>query len=218
MPILTPLVRSTVATCALLATPLATLHSQSSGVRMDTLFIQVVGIVGRVDTLKVGDKTGGNREYSYVLVHPRGTRLAYDLRTIKGFGDPLAVWGDTLVSMPRGIGTLDGNTLLRAEAERPIRIQPENRKLFQLQRELLKSKDPLAAYVELSCEIGRVMDVYPDTMANRLIKEASYLAVDPERDAAALMRVNRALGGHSFSSDCEENRQALKRRPAVPFP
>ena len=72
--------------------------------------------------------------------------------------------------------------------------------------------------MELGCEISRVMDAYPDTMAHRLITEASYLAVDPERDATALMRVDKALGGHEFSASCEENRRALKRRPATPLP
>jgi hypothetical protein len=210
--------RRVVGSAALIGNPLGAARAQSTAIPADTLYIQVNGVVGRVGPLSVGNAATPNLDIRYQLVRPRGSPISYDLRPISGHSVLYVVWGETLAVTPRGSGVLNGSAVFEAAADRVIRIQNENRRLYQLHRDLLTTRDPLAVYVEMACEIRRLVHQYPDSLSERLVKEAAYLATDPVRDALALRRVDDALAGHVFSTDCEENRRALKRRPTTPFP
>ena len=203
---------------ALAGIPIGASGAQSPTVQMDTLFVHLKGVVGVIDTLKVGPAATPDTGILLKVVRPRGTRISYALQPINGYGNLAAMWGDTLATVPRGTGVLTGTTAFEAVASRVIRVQKENRRLYRLNRDLLLAKDPLAVYVEIGCEINRLLEQYPDTFATRLVKEAGYLAQDPVRDAVAKRRVDDALAGHVFSSECEVNRRALQRRPGTPFP
>ena len=197
---------------AMAGIPIGASDAQSPTVQMDTLRVRLQGVAGVIDTLQVGRAATPDADIFLQVVRPRGTRISYALQPIKGYEKIIAMWGNTFATVPRGSAVLVGSTSFEAEASRQIRIQKENRRLFQLNRALLATKDPLAVYVEIGCEVTRLLQQYPDTTADRLVREASYLAEDPVHDAAAMRRVDNVLAGHTFSSECDVNRRALQRR------
>jgi hypothetical protein len=63
----------------------------------------------------------------------------------------------------------------------------------------------VAVQIEIQCEKERLRKDYPERAAT-LIEQPYGLAIDPDRDRKALIRIDNALAGQVFSS-CERDRK-----------
>ena len=159
------------------------------------------GTIIRLDTLVVRGTEGEPDGVRRVLMRPRGSRLHYEVQPAAGYDSVDVVVGDSLA--PRS-GTLivDGESAIGALGhEKP---RPETNRLYELMRAELVSKNPLAAFVAVECEMERLTTAYPRT-AERWIAQASERAHNPERDRKAIRRMEDALNGHEFEG-CERDR------------
>jgi hypothetical protein len=145
-----------------------------------------------------------------MIVAQRGKRVEYSVAADSGF-DHLIVGLDDDSIAAKGTILLEGNRTLLMGAERRIIIGKANKKLYDLLRTQLTTRDPLSVAVDIECEIERLMKAAPDS-AQRLIDDAQHLAVDPTRDGKALRRVDDALGGHMFEG-CTADRVTYQKKP-----
>jgi hypothetical protein len=173
---------------------------------VDTLQVAVLpGASGRVDTLRIPPAPEGSEPREFILTYARGARIEYHFTADSGYEKLMVVTGDGGASASGSL-VLQGSTVLAAAAQPALR--PENRKLYELFRQQLSASDPVAVYVEIQCEIERLMKEYPER-ASTLIEQAQGLAIDPERDRKALIRIDKALAGRVFGG-CQADR---RRKP-----
>jgi hypothetical protein len=107
-----------------------------------------------------------------------------------------------------GAFRLDGNRTLIAAAEPAL--DAAARKLADLLHAELTASNPLAAYVDVECEIEHLYATRAGD-AEQLVGQAQALAIDPVRDRKALIRIDDALAGHMFST-CDQDRQQYQAR------
>ena len=173
---------------------------------MDTLYVAVsTGVRGTVDTVRLTGATEDEQVRLHAIPRPRGSRLTYHFTSDSGFKTPnnLTPVGK---GAPVGEIVLQGNQELAIVADPIIHLTPENRRLFDLYRAQLVSKDPVGSYIDIECEAERMMDAYPDR-ADRLIEEAHTLAIDGVRDRKALTRLDDALDGYTFKGCAADRAQ-----------
>jgi hypothetical protein len=176
---------------------------------LDTIDVAVgPGVTLRVDTFTVHGLESVPDGVEQSIVRRRGTLLPYSARLDKGYTSLLVVVADS-ASAATGTFVVDGRMVVAAVAEPELR--DEMKPLFSLMRAELTSKNPLAAFVAVECEIERVNRTYPAT-AERWIKETEARAVNPEKDRKAMLRLNDALGGHVFSG-CAKDRTMYPGTP-----
>lgn len=179
---------------------------------LDTLTIVAgPGVRGHVGTQAIHTRDVGEDDMrTSTIVAQRGKKVEYSVAADSGF-DHLIVGLDDDSIAPKGTIQLDGNRVLLMGAERRVVIGNANKKLYDLLRTQLTTGDPLWVFVDIECEIERLMKAAPDS-AQRLIDDANHLAVDPTRDGKALRRVDNALGGHVFAG-CTADRATYQKKP-----
>ena len=182
---------------------------------MDTLTVVAsLGVHGRVDTATVvTSDLGPEDDREFAIVVPRGKKVSYTFVSDTGFEKPIVVLDDNAVAA-KGVATIEGNRVLLVAAEKRVVVTPATRKLVGLMRAQLTSTDPLAAYVEIECEIEHLFATAPKD-AERLAHEAQQLAIDPIRDRKALRRIDDALGGHEFAGCAEDRVRYAKRKSSA---
>ena len=166
------------------------------------------GVTLRVDTLVVRATENEPEGVVRILHRPLGSTVRYEARLAAGY-DGLKVLVEDTVAAATGSIVLNGMTVITAEALPKPR--PETTRLYELMRAELTSKNPLAAFVAVECEMDRLQKAYP-AKAERWIAEAQARAHDPEKDGRAIRRFDEAMSGHEFGG-CEDDR---RRYPATP--
>jgi hypothetical protein len=177
---------------------------------LDTLaVIAGPGVRGTVGTqnIRTGDLANDDIR-TLTIVAARGSKVAYTLAADSGYERPVIMLDDDSVAM-NGTITLSGDHELIVAAERAIAVGSANRKMYELLRQQLTARDPLAAFIAIECETERLLRVFPDS-GEKLIDAAEQKAVDPARDAKALRRIDAAMGGHMFSGCTEDRKTYLK--------
>jgi hypothetical protein len=166
------------------------------------------GVTLRVDTLVVRGTENEPEGVVRILRRPLGSTLRYEARLAAGYDGLKVLVGDTVAAATGSI-VLDETSVIVAVAQPKPR--PETKRLYELMRAELTSKNPLAAFVAVECEMDRLQKAYPAT-AERWIGEVQARAHDPEKDGRAMRRFDEAMGGHEFGG-CEDDR---RRYPATP--
>jgi hypothetical protein len=179
---------------------------------IDTLtVITGSGVRGTVGTHEVHTRRLGDDDtLSFTVVAPRGKRIAYAVAADTGFDNLMVVLDMDSVGA-RGTVALEGNQTLMMAAERMIGADSPNKRLYDLFRVQLTATDHRSAYVDIECEMERLTKAFPDS-AQRLIDAAQQKAIDPVRDAKALIRIDDALGGHVYGG-CVEDRRMYQKKP-----
>jgi len=165
------------------------------------------GVTLRVDTLVVRGADNESDGVVKILRRPLGSTVRYEARLEAGYDGLKVLVEDTLAAATGNI-VLNGTSVIIAVAQPKAR--PETRRLYELMRAELTSKNPLAAFVAVECEMDRLQKVYPAT-AERWIAEVEARAHDPEKDGRAMRRFDEAMSGHEFGG-CEDDR---RRYPAT---
>lgn len=200
--------------CAAIAVTGTTLHAQASAGQVDTLYIMLGGgVVGRVDTMSVHGEGGPADMHLLAVARSRGTPIEYAFRADSGFENVQVRLVDR-AAPPSGSTALNGSQVLTVTADRIVRLDGRNKRLYDLLRSELTASDVVMAAKRITCEESHLFAIYPESVATRLIDDADDLAVNPIQDAKALERVGRALDGRSLSVGCD----TLPARPAVRKP
>ncbi len=183
---------------------------------LDTLVVIAgPGVRGQVGAQSIrASDAGGDAVRTLIVVAARGSRVSYAVASDTGYGSPRVVFDDDSVDAA-GIITVAGNHSLAIAAERAIGAGSPNKKLYELLREQLTAADPLAAYVDVECEIARLRRAFPDS-GERLVDAAEQKAVDQTRDAAALRRIDAALKDRAFGG-CVDDRRIYQKATQKKF-
>jgi hypothetical protein len=180
--------------------------ARGSGER-DTVWVLIsAGASGQVDTLRIPPVPAGSTQREFMLSYPHGTTIEYSFVADSGFQGLKVMTGEGYQPASGSIVT-NGRAPFFVEAKPGLR--PENKKLYELFRAQLVATDHLAAYIDMKCEMERIMREYP-AESDSLIAQAEALAIDKERDRKALIRIDDALGGRSFG-DCEDDRRRYRK-------
>ena len=173
------------------------------GNALDSVVVEAgPGAIIHLDTLVVRGTERAPDGVRSVLMRPRGSRLHYEVQFGQGYDSVAVIVGDSLAPSS-GTLIVDGPSAMGALAhEKP---RPETNRLYELMRAELVSKNPLAAYVAVECEMERLQKAYPET-AERWIDQVSERAHNPETDRKAIRRLEDALDGHEFGG-CEHDRK-----------
>ena len=166
------------------------------------------GAIIRVDTLVVRGTEREPHGVDRVLVRRRGTSVRYEVRADAGYDSVAVAVGDTIAPATGTIVVNDGILLAAIGHAKP---RSETKHLYDLMRAELVSKQPIAAFVAVECEMERLKSEYPAT-ADRWIAEVSERAHDPESDAKAMRRLDDALNGHEFGG-CTWDRSRYRAAP-----
>jgi hypothetical protein len=166
------------------------------------------GATIRVDTVVVrGTEREPDGVYR-VLMRPRGSRLSYEVSYSAEYDSVTVAVGDS-IAPARGTMIVNGATSIGALAH--AKLRPETKRLYELMRAELVSKQPLAAFVAVECEMERLRKAYPES-ADPWIAQTAERAHDRERDGKAIRRMEDALDGHEFGG-CERDRVAYGSVP-----
>lgn len=200
--------------CAALTAVVTPLRAQATVGRIDTLYVMLGGgVLGRVDTMSVRG-TGGPADMHLIPVaRARGASIDYAFRADSGF-ENVQVRLAERAAPASGSAALNGSRLLSVTADRIVRLDSRNKRLYDLLRAELTATDVVMAANRITCEESHLFATYPESIATRLVDDADDLAINPIQDAKALERVDRALGGRSLPVGCD----TLPARPATRKP
>lgn len=134
-----------------------------------------------------------------------GTRLRYALAAAPGYRN-LMVQLDGRPVRDSGTITMLDSRLLMASAERVVTLGVNDSLMFASARAVLTSADPVAAYQRHLDDVVAFMDAVGEAEATRRLNDIYYLTYDPIADAAALRRVDDALGGRVFTTPMSRDR------------
>lgn len=191
------------AVCATLAAIAAPVRAQVPMVPIDTLYVMLGGgVVGRIDTQSVRGAGGPANMRPLVVARARGTHIEYAFRPDSGF-ENVQVRLAERAAPATGSTTLDGSQLLIVGADRIVRLDARNKRLYDLIRAQLTASDVVMAAKRIKCEESHLFATYPESIATRLVDDADDLAINPIQDGKALERIDRALTGRSFSVGCD---------------
>ncbi len=164
------------------------------------------GVTLTVDTLVVRGTEKEPDGVIRILRLPLGSSIRYVARVAPGYEELQVSVSDTLAA-EKGTMVLDTTSVIMAVARPRLRV--ETKRLYELLRAELTSKNPHLAFVDVECEIERLNTAYPGT-AERWIDEVQARAHDPQKDGKAMRRLDAALGGHMFGGCAEDRKQSPK--------
>lgn len=172
----------------------------------------VLVVVGPGVTLRVGTLVVRGTEHepagtARIVRVPLGSTVQYQAHVGKGYEGLTVVAADTTAAAEGSI-VLDETSSIVAVARPSPRV--ETRRLYELMRRELTSKDAHVAYVAVECEVERLLARYPAT-AEDWIHEARVRAHDSETDGKAMRRFDDAMAGNFFSGCVLD----LQRYPAA---
>jgi hypothetical protein len=153
-----------------------------------------------------GSPTSGDSGYK------PGTKVRYAFDASPGYENVRVMLDGDYVD-PRGTLTMDQAHLLVATADMTVKLPPGREDLFQSARAILTSSNPAAAYQSHLNAVAKLFDEVGDDEATRQLAIIEFLAYDPVRDAAALVRVDAALAGREFFLTRESSLSIVKPGP-----
>lgn len=178
------------------------------------------GVVARVDTTRVQPPGAVPTRVLY-LTPPPGRPLRYAFRASRGFKGLAVRGGPTRgkggASLPES-GTLAGTAgprYLLATADVVVRLQAENRRLYQLEKAMYRARDPLPAMRQVVCERERMTKQFGDTMTARLDADVAHVLEDElPRYWEHVQRVVEAVARQPDDLECRDHGAQPSRRPA----
>jgi len=152
----------------------------------------------------IGASVVSARVWPADTIYSSGVVVNYSFSARPGRAAPIVVLDDTLAALS-GQFVMNGDHALRVESDTIYSyatLQPLERSISDLQRNLLTSSDKVGAN-------QAIIDFHLAEMANGVDPEAlerasavaSYVTVDPVRDSAAVAAVNAALTNENFYVD-----------------
>ncbi len=153
--------------------------------------------------------TDSNTQRAYQL----GSRVTYTFAAVDSSAK-LSVWIDSVAVPATGTLVADRAHEIVAIAMPPLpaphvaTVGPENRELYRLILEMLKSPAPVPLFQGMSDEVGCLMQWYGDERGGQLAADAKEKAVADLGDPNAEARLNQALGGSMI-----EARECTKKKP-----
>jgi len=153
--------------------------------------------------------TDSNTQRAYQL----GSRVTYTFAAVDSSAT-LNVWIDSVAAPATGVLTADRAHEIVAIAIPPLPpphvavVGRENRELYRLILEMLKSPAPRPLFQGMSDEVGCLMQWYGDGRGGQLVADAKEKAVADLGDPRAEERLNDALGGSVI-----EARECAKKKP-----
>jgi hypothetical protein len=150
-----------------------------------------------------------NTQRAYQL----GSRVTYTFAAVDSSAT-LSVRIDSVAAPATGVLVADRAHEIVAIAMPPLPpphvagVGRENRELYRLILEMLKSPAPVPLFQGMSDEVGCLMQWYGDQRGQQLAEDAHDKAVADYGDPEAPARLNKALGGAKI-----EARECTKKKP-----
>lgn len=142
--------------------------------------------------------------------YPQGTVVPYSLAAEPGYENLLVTLDDQFVTTS-GTVTMSGNHVLIASADRRVEVPDGGDSLAKLLRRQLTDPDPVRIQHAIQCEherLGQLLGPEKSFLVSRRVADTVYTW----RDRPAIRRVDSALGGHSFTLDCDRSQVEAQTR------